>query len=84
MKVTLEEFLGIGENKMSKAKACDRCGKIYKVNRSDYMNLSMIIKYGYDFGKESLFNKIDICPDCVKDFKAFLRTNNTEHNEEVC
>ena len=76
MKISLEEFLGLGDGKMSKAKACDRCGKIYKVNRCDYENLSMIIKYSYDFGKESLFKKLDICPGCVNDFEAFIRMKN--------
>ena len=72
MKVTLEEFLGLGENKMSKAKACDRCGEIYSVIHHKYKTpSSMIIKYGYDYGKDTLFETLDLCTNCVNDFMEF-------------
>lgn len=84
LKITREEFLGLGDDKMSKAKACDRCGKIYPVNH-DYTDMTMIVKYGYDYGKDTIFTTIDLCPVCADAFEEFRinRMKNTDHNEEV-
>lgn len=89
--ITLDEFLG-KRRAMSRAKACDRCGKLYAVNHNHAVGrYSMRIKHGIDYGKHTDYILKDLCPECSDAFHDFIdmrepikitRTNNTDHNEE--
>lgn len=91
MLITLDEFLG-KRRPMSRAKACDRCGKLYAVDRDHSKGGYPIrIKYGIDYGKHTDYFTEDLCLECTNAFHAFMdmrepikitRTDNIDHNEE--
>lgn len=67
---------------MSKAKICDRCKKVYPVDHGGvYKHRPLIIKEGYDFGKDTIYDKIDICPECGKAFYEFMKNVSEEDDE---
>ena len=75
---------------MSKAKVCDRCGKVYPVDYDKSYNLIPIkIQHGSDYGKDTEYIEEDLCSECSNEFYRFMnmqntntRTDNTDHNEE--
>lgn len=89
--ISVNAFLGKDE-KMSKAKVCDRCGEVYSVSYDDsYRVMPIKIRHGWDYGKNTDYFEEDLCVECAKEFDNFMkrlyttkitRTDNTDHNEE--
>lgn len=69
------------------AKKCDRCGKFYdEYNQNKNHNGICFCRKYYSNGfNVSYDNCIDLCPECMTDVKAFVKTDtNTfiaEHNK---
>lgn len=80
---------------MSKAKVCDRCGKVYPVDFDKHSHKMPIkIRHGCDYGKHTDYFEEDLCIECSDEFDNFMnkqyvspimitRKNNTDHNEEA-
>lgn len=90
LRISVNAFLGKDE-KMSKAKVCDRCGKVYPVKFDKNYNMPIKIKFGCDYGKDTDYTGQDLCIECSEEFYKFIknqgtikiiRTDNTDHNEE--
>lgn len=72
MLYTIDDFLGKGLA-MSKAKVCDRCGKVYSVKQYDRNYRRPIkIKYGCDYGKDTDYIEKDLCIECSDEFDNFM------------
>lgn len=69
----IEALLG-KEIGMSKAKFCDRCGKVYCSDHIDRGSdkIPQKIKYGYTCGKGTHYVSLDLCQDCGKSFEDFM------------
>lgn len=54
------------------AKKCDRCGKLYENEKPKLTKIGNIDTYGIAW--ELYFNNrfIDLCPDCLNDFKKWF------------
>ena len=61
---------------MAYARKCDRCGKCYEVynTRRDDENINGFIPVNVDGeGKYYSHGIKDLCPDCFKEFKKWLK-----------
>lgn len=59
---------------MSEAKKCDRCGKLYE-KYDTYEDNGIIFTCG-DNEEGGTGDKIDLCPDCMKELKNWIENPN--------
>lgn len=54
------------------AKKCDRCGKLYECEEPKLMKIGKVTAYGiaWEIYGNNCF--IDLCPDCLNDFKKWF------------
>lgn len=66
------------------AKKCDRCGKLYEHygnnNKREYNAVKPIYR-GWTGNEYAINNPIDLCPECMGNFKDFMKAK-IEGNEE--
>lgn len=67
---------------MSKAKACDRCGRIYSVDfkknkdgKFSYKDYPVKVQYGCDYGKYTDYISVDLCHECSSEFEKFVHNS---------
>lgn len=56
------------------AKKCDRCAKLYEDcrDKENHGNAIRLVHRGDDYGATNI-NHIDLCPECMKSFKSWMK-----------
>lgn len=54
------------------AKKCDMCGKFYESEPSKIIEIGYKKTHGIAWEIHNTFLAIDLCPDCLKDFKRWF------------
>lgn len=54
------------------AKKCDRCGKLYESKTPEFTQIGNIYAYGIAWELHTTNCFIDLCPDCLNDFKKWF------------
>lgn len=71
---TIKAFLG-EEKAMGKARVCDRCGRVFSNTYDNDWEMEEYprkVKYGYDYGKKTIYVSRDLCGECSADFSKFM------------